>query len=147
MDDEITTAQLAQLFSVTAKTIADLGKRKIIERGNKRGTWRLFESVNGYVTHLRAEAAVRGGEEAAQANARLGQAQAALAEAKAVQLRSELVEADAVEKLWANRLRAFRNRILGIPQRVQYLSPRQTVVLQQELRAALDELADESGRT
>ena len=93
------------------------------------------------------EAAVRGGEEAAQANARLGQAQAALAEAKAAQLRSELVEADAVEKLWANRLRDFRNRILGIPQRVQYLSPRQTVVLQQELRAALDELADESGRT
>lgn len=44
-------------------------------------------------------------------------------------------------------LRAFRNRILGIPQRVQYLSPRQTVVLQQELRAALDELADESGKT
>jgi phage terminase Nu1 subunit (DNA packaging protein) len=123
MDDEITTAQLAQLFSVTAKTIADLGKRKIIERGNKRGTWRLFESVNGYVSHLRAEAAVRGGEEAAQANARLGQAQAALAEAKAAQLRSELVEADAVEKLWANRLRAFRNRILGIPQRVQLSQP------------------------
>ena len=143
MDDEITTAQLAQLFSVTAKTIADLGKRKIIERGNKRGTWRLFESVNGYVSHLRAEAAVRGGEEAAQANARLGQAQAALAEAKAAQLRSELVEADAVEKLWANRLRAFRNRILGIPQRVQYLSARQTVALQQELRAALDELSDD----
>src|SRR5262249_25190873 len=100
------------------------------------------------VSHLRAEAAAKGGEEAAQAPARLGQAQAALAEAKAAQLRSELVEADAVEKLWANRLRAFRNRILGIPQRVQYLSARQTVVLQQELRAALDELADDSsGKT
>jgi len=32
-----------------------------------RGTWRLFESVNGYVSHLRAEAAAKGDEEAAQA--------------------------------------------------------------------------------
>jgi phage terminase Nu1 subunit (DNA packaging protein) len=71
-------------------------------------------------------------------------AQAALAEAKAAQLRSELVETDAVEKLWTSKLRAFRNRILGIPGRAQYLSARQTVVLQQELRAALDELADEA---
>jgi hypothetical protein len=35
-----------------------------------RGTWRLFESVNGYVSHLRAEAAAKGDEEAAQAHAR-----------------------------------------------------------------------------
>jgi phage terminase Nu1 subunit (DNA packaging protein) len=139
MDDEITTARLAQLFGVTGKTIADLGKRKIIERGEKRGTWRLFESVNGYVSHLRAEAAARGGEEAATARA-LGEAHAALEEAKAAQLRSELVEADAVEKLWTSKVHAFRNRILGIPQRVQYLSARQTVVLMQELRAALSEL-------
>jgi phage terminase Nu1 subunit (DNA packaging protein) len=90
-----------------------------------------------------AEAAARGGEEAAQP--RLGQAQAALAEAKAAQLRSELVETDAVEKLWTSKLRTFRNRILSIPGRVQYLSARQTVVLQQELRAALDELADDKG--
>ena len=90
-------------------------------------------------------ASARGGEEAAQARARLGQAQAALAEAKAAQLRSELVETDAVEKLWTSKLRAFRNRILGILGRVQYLSPWQTIVLQQELRAALDELADDKG--
>jgi phage terminase Nu1 subunit (DNA packaging protein) len=72
------------------------------------------------VKQLREEAAARGGEDAAAARARLGQAQAPLAEAKAAQLGSELVEADAVEKLWSSKLRAFRNRILGIPQRVQY---------------------------
>ena len=145
MDDEITTARLAQLFGVTAKTITDLGKRKIIERGEKRGTWRLFESVNGYVSYLRAEA-VGSDEEAASANAQLEQAQSAPAEGKTAQLGSELVEAGAIEKLWANRLRAFRNRVLGIHRRVQYLSARQTVVLQQELRAALDELAHDTGR-
>jgi hypothetical protein len=48
-----------------------------------------------------------------------------------------------VEKLWTSKLRTFRNRILSIPGRVQYLSARQTVVLQQELRDALDELANE----
>jgi phage terminase Nu1 subunit (DNA packaging protein) len=82
---------------------------------------------------------------AVQGRARLGQAQAALVEAKAAQLRSELIETDAVEKLWTSKLRAFRNRILGIPGRVQYLSARQTVALQQELRAALDELANDKG--
>ena len=90
---------------------------------------------------MRKTSAGRGGEAAEE----IGQAQAALAGAKVAQLRSELVEADAVEKLWTSRLQAFRNRILGVPQRVQYLSARQTVVLQQELRAALDELADEAG--
>jgi phage terminase Nu1 subunit (DNA packaging protein) len=69
MDDEIPTARLAQLFSVTPKTIADLGKRDIIVKGKKRGSWLLWDSVSGYVKHLREEAAARGGEEVAQARA------------------------------------------------------------------------------
>jgi phage terminase Nu1 subunit (DNA packaging protein) len=145
MDDEIMTARLAQLFSVTPKTIADLGKRDIIVKGKKRGSWLLWDSVSGYVKHLREEAAARGGEEAAQARARLGAAQADLATTKAAKLRGELVEASEVEALWRSKLKAFRNRITNIPGRVQYLSARQTVVLQQELRAALDELADDKG--
>jgi phage terminase Nu1 subunit (DNA packaging protein) len=145
IDAIVRTGELARLFDTTPKTISTLGKKGIIVPAGKRGRWRLEASVRSYVQHLRAEAAGRGGEEAAQARARLGQAQAALAEAKAAQLRSELVETDAVEKLWTSKLRAFRNRILGIPGRVQYLSARQTVVLMQELRAALDELADEAG--
>jgi phage terminase Nu1 subunit (DNA packaging protein) len=142
---KLSTAELAHLFGTTPKTIAHLGKRGIIEKGEKRGTWLLQPSVSGYAKHLREQAAARGGEEAVQGRARLGQAQAALVEAKAAQLRSELIETDAVEKLWTSKLRAFRNRILGIPGRVQYLSARQTVALQQELRAALDELANDKG--
>jgi hypothetical protein len=34
--------------------------------------------------------------------------------------------------------------MLAIPHRVEYLSARQTLTLTQELRACLDELADES---
>jgi hypothetical protein len=33
MNGEITTGALARLFDVTSKTIADLGKRRIIVRG------------------------------------------------------------------------------------------------------------------
>jgi phage terminase Nu1 subunit (DNA packaging protein) len=136
IDAIVRTDELARLFDTTPKNISPLGKKGIIVPAGKRGRWRLEASVRSYVQHLRAEAAGRGGEEAAQAP---------LAEAKAAQLRSELVETDAVEKLWTSKLRAFRNRILGVPQKVQYLSARQTVVLMQELRAALDELADEAG--
>jgi phage terminase Nu1 subunit (DNA packaging protein) len=105
--DEITTTRLAKLFDTTPKTVADLGKRGIIEKGEKRGTWLLQPSVAGYVRHLRAEAAGRGGEEGATARARLGEAQADLATTRAAKLRGELVETDAVEKLWTSKLRAF----------------------------------------
>jgi phage terminase Nu1 subunit (DNA packaging protein) len=105
--DEINTTRLAKLFDTTPKTVADLGKRGIIEKGEKRGTWLLQPSVAGYVRHLRAEAAGRGGEEGATARARLGEAQADLATTRAAKLRGELVETDAVEKLWTSKLRAF----------------------------------------
>jgi phage terminase Nu1 subunit (DNA packaging protein) len=82
MDTEITTARLAQLFDTTSKTIADLGKRDIIVKGGKRGSWKRDASISGYVKHLRAEAAARGGEAGQSARERLGQAQADLAEAK-----------------------------------------------------------------
>jgi phage terminase Nu1 subunit (DNA packaging protein) len=141
-DDTITTGRLAWLFDVTPKTIADLGKRGIIEHGPKRGTWRFASSVAGYCRHLRAEAAARGGEAAADARARLGQAQASLAEAKVGQLRGELVEAAEVERVWTTKLWAIRNRILAIPNRLRDLSPKQSVVLTREQRDALTELAD-----
>ena len=140
MDSEITSAAMQKLLGIGKVALNDLAKRGIAVRGEKRGTYRI-ETITRYCEHLRKTSARRGGEAAEE----IGQAQAALAGAKVAQLRSELVEADAVEKLWTSRLQAFRNRILGVPQRVQYLSARQTVVLQQELRAALDELADEAG--
>ena len=110
-----------------------------------RGCYRLEASLSGYCAHLRDIAAGRGGEDASAARARLGSTQANLAEAKAKQLSGELVEADAVEKLWTRKLKAFSNRVLAIPHRVEYLSARQSVTLRQELRAALTELANDKG--
>jgi phage terminase Nu1 subunit (DNA packaging protein) len=142
MDDEITTANLARLFDVTPKTIADLGKRGVIVPGTKRGTWQRDVSITRYVRHLRSEAAARGGEAGASARERLGQAQAVLAETKAKVLSGELVEAADVEAFWRGKLTAFRARVLAIPSRVKDLNARQSVSLSQELRQALNDLAD-----
>ena len=139
----LTTRELARLFGVTPKTIADLAKRKIIEKGAKRGSWLLHPSVTGYCKHLRTEAAARGGQ-AAEVRAKLREAQVDLANTRAAKMRGELIDASDVEKLWSSKLRALRNRILGIPHKVQYLSARQTMVLTQELRDALNELADDA---
>jgi phage terminase Nu1 subunit (DNA packaging protein) len=103
----------------------------------------LQASVSRYCAHLREQAAGRGGEAGAEMRARLGAAQADLAAEKVKAMRGEVLPTAEVEALWTSKLRAFRNRILAIPSRVQYLSARQTVVLTQELRDALTELADD----
>jgi phage terminase Nu1 subunit (DNA packaging protein) len=101
MNHEATTAELCNLFGASRETLSNLAKRSIIVRGTKRGTWLLQPSVSGYVKHLREEAAARGGEDAAAARARLGQAQADLATVKARKLAGELVEASEVEAFGA----------------------------------------------
>ena len=111
MTDEITTGALAKLFDT------------------------------GYVKHLRAEAAGRGGEAGVTAR-ELGAAQADLATTKAAKMRGELVEASEVETFWRGKLQAFRNRVLAVPSRLRDLTARQNVTLTQELRSALHELAD-----
>jgi phage terminase Nu1 subunit (DNA packaging protein) len=138
----LSTAELARLFDTTPKTIADLGRRSIIERAG-RGRWKLEASVTGYVRHLRAEAAGHGGEAGADVRARLASAQADLAAEKVKAMRGETLPTAEVEALWTSKLRAFRNRILAIPSRVNYLSLRQRESLTQELRVALTEFADD----
>ena len=142
MNDEITAGRLAQLLGVSAKTVAALVKNDVLVRGKKRGSYRL-ESVARYCQHLREGAAGRGNEAGADARARLGAAQADLATTKAAKMRGELVEVEAVETYWRGKLRSFRNRVLAVPSRVKDLSARQSVTLSSELRACLDELADD----
>jgi len=83
--------------------------------GSRKGTYALEPSISGYAKHLRRLAQGRHGTEETLAE---------------------------VEALWRGKLRAFHNRILAVPHRVPYLSARQRVVLTQELRDCLTELAD-----
>jgi phage terminase Nu1 subunit (DNA packaging protein) len=139
MDNEISGTALMKLLGIRKSVLAELVEKGIVTKGKGRGTYKL-ESVTRYCAHLRGEAAARGGQAASEARARLGQAQATLAEAKAKQLSGDLAE---VETFWRSKLKVFRNRVLAIPHRVEYLSARQRVTLTQELRACLDELADD----
>jgi phage terminase Nu1 subunit (DNA packaging protein) len=92
---------------------------------------------------LREQAAGRGGEAGADVRARLGAAQADLAAEKVKAMRGETLPTAEVEALWTSKLRAFRNRVLVVPSKVKDLSARQSVMLTQELSAALTELADQ----
>jgi hypothetical protein len=141
MDELISTSRLKALLGVGKAALTELSARGILQRGAKKDTYRLEASVRGYIASLREQASTRGSEAAVEARA-LGAAPADLSEVKAEQLRGEL-EAAEVEKLSTSKLRVFRDRILAIPHRVQYLSARQTMVLTQELRAAIDELTDD----
>jgi phage terminase Nu1 subunit (DNA packaging protein) len=75
--------------------------------------------------------------------ARLGAAQADLAAEKVKAMRGQVLPTVEVEAFWSGKLKAFRNRILSVPNRMCDLSARQSVTLTQELRVALTELADD----
>jgi phage terminase Nu1 subunit (DNA packaging protein) len=122
--------------------LGELAQKGIVVRGTKRGSYALQASVSGYCQHLREQAAGRGGESGADVRARLGAAQADLAAEKVKAMRGETLPTTEVEA-WTSKLRAFRNRILAIPIRVKDLSARQMENLMQELRACLEELADD----
>jgi phage terminase Nu1 subunit (DNA packaging protein) len=142
MSDEIASAELQRLLGINKSALSELAQDGIVERGEKRGTDQLEASVSGYCKHLRDVASARGGEDGVAVRAKLASAQADLAAEKVKQLRCQTLPTVEVEAFWRGKLKAFRNRILGIPGRVRDLSARQSVTPTQELRAALTELAD-----
>ena len=82
MGNQVTAHALANMLGVSKKAISDLAKRGVIAPVS-RGRYALEASVNSYCAYLRAMAASRSGEDAAEARARLGLAQATLAATKA----------------------------------------------------------------
>ena len=143
MKDEIASAALQRLLGINKSVLGELAQKGIIVRGEKRGSYALQASVSCYCQHLREQAAGRGGEAGADVRARLGAAQADLAAEKVKAMRGETLPTAEVEALWTSKLRTFRNRILAIPHKVKDLSARQMENLMQELRACLEELADD----
>jgi phage terminase Nu1 subunit (DNA packaging protein) len=142
MDDTVSSAELQSVLGVNSGMLATLARDGVVQRAKQRGRYLLTPSVQGYIKHLRDAAAGRGGEDAAKARARLGQAQATLAETKAKVLSGELVDASAVEAKWTSACRAIRATVLAVADRMRDLPPRQHVKLAQELRAALSDLAN-----
>lgn len=52
MDTEITSGAMQKLLGINKVSLADLAKRGFVERGDKRGCYRLEASVSGYCRHL-----------------------------------------------------------------------------------------------
>ena len=142
-----TSAELAQLLGVTARTVTDLARRGIAVRDGNR--YAVAESVRRYCAHLRELANGRGGEGAVASataqRARLAKAQADLAETKNAAMRGELVSAAEVEAEWSGILRGVRAGLLAVPSRcaarLGHLTTHDVAEIDAEVRAALAEVA------
>ena len=147
MTKALTVGEMAALLGVSEREVRDLAKRGLLRR-LQRGTYAL-SSITGYVTHLRAIAAGRGGESAAltlsKERARLAREQADEREMRNRQLRAELVPAADVAREWSDVLRTVRAGVMAVPSRVRatlpHLTAHDVATLDGELRRTLEGIA------
>jgi phage terminase Nu1 subunit (DNA packaging protein) len=117
----VNTDVLADLFGFTRQRINQLAKEGILEK-QAAGRYPLKKNVQRYIDYLRTG---RGGSESEDAEAKLTEekflhekAKREIAELKLARLRNQLHSAADVELVLTNMLVTFRNRILGIPDKV-----------------------------
>lgn len=144
----VTAVELAAYLDVIPRTVWRLADEGLVVRAG-RGRYDLAASVRTYVTHIRAMAAGRAGDE--QAGLTAERARLAREQADAVALRNaiargEMVPAADVEREWSSILRNVRSRMLAVPSRVAARVPTLTkadvALVEHEVAAALTELAD-----
>ena len=139
---------LAELFGISERAVRDLAKDGTLQRTG-RGAYGFTASVRAYCARLRDTAAGRGGESATNTltaeRARLAREQAEGQAMKNAALRRDLVPAADVEREWADVLRTVRAGVLAVPSRVQqrlpHLSAHDVAEIDQEVRAALMQVA------
>lgn len=118
---------------------------------SSRDRYNLLESTKNYVTHLRGIASGRGGakniESLTDERARLAKEQADSQELKNAIMRGEYVSATEVEFTWCEIMRRVRSKVISVPSRVQQMLAHLTVhdveTIDRELRAALEDVADD----
>src|SRR5215207_10554329 len=115
----VTAAELGDHIGVSARAVADLGKRGIAVKAGP-GRWRLKESVARYCDDLRRQAKGMGGEpvsaSAAAERGRLAKEQADALVLKNARLRGSLLDAEATElqpRAMTTRLDHVRRRALA----------------------------------
>ena len=144
----ISTADLCDMWGITSGMMTQLVRRGIAVRIG-HGAFDLAASTHNYMTHLRAVAAGRGGEDdqlrLTKERARLASEQADAQALKNAALRGELVKAEDVERAWGDVLRQVRARILAVPSRLRQslpLAPTDAEMIDRELRDALQEIGN-----
>ncbi len=143
----VTAEQLAQVLGCSAFNVRQLAVNGVIPKTG-RGRYPLFGSIRAYSEHMRNLVTGRGEGTPAAERKRLASAQASLAELKARKASGELVEAAVVQAEWTDVLSKLRARLLAIPSRVGSSGAAVDQIvflaeLDREIRAALEELADD----
>jgi phage terminase Nu1 subunit (DNA packaging protein) len=95
-DGSVSAATLGAFLGISARAVADLGKRGIAVRAGP-GRWRLRESVARYCDDLRRPAKGNGGEAASASAVGFAAAQADLVALRVARQRDELLDARDVE--------------------------------------------------
>ena len=130
---------------MSTRTLRDLATRGIVVRASQRNLYNFPASTQKYCAHLREQAAGRAGDaQAGLTSERARQAKEA-ADAQAMKnaiTRSELIPVGTVHATWTGILTDVRSAILAVPSRLPELSRAQAEMVDRELRAALERLAD-----
>jgi len=147
----VNTDVLAKLFGVTRRYINQLAKEGVLER-RAPGRWPLEPNISKYIEFLRTGKTDKEGQEAKsiywEERAKHEAAKREMAELKLSKLKNQMHDAADVEMIMTNMLTIFRNRILGIPQK---LAPKLislnnlaeiSSIIEDEILEALTELKD-----
>ncbi|HEY8214321.1 MAG TPA: hypothetical protein VIG36_09365 [Methylocystis sp.] len=128
-NEQVSAAVVANWTQCDERTVREYAERGVITRV-ARGKYALKTCVQAISRHLREVAAGRGGEaaglELSAERARLAKEQADGQAIKNATLRGELIEADIVERRWADILSSVKAQMLGIPSELAQALPHLT---------------------
>lgn len=145
--DTVTAAELGEWLNLSPARLHALAREGVIPR--QAGRFELRPAIRAYVEHIRAgqKGRLTSNPDLAAQKLRIAEEQAdklAIANAKT---RGELLDSKAVAASWARVLVDVRAAMLAIPQRVAgrcALDRTTAGTLDEEIRAALEALADEN---
>jgi phage terminase Nu1 subunit (DNA packaging protein) len=135
----MSASELAGLLNVSDRTVRDLAAKAVLVR-TATGRYALHASVQGYIGHVRAEAAASTGTATLAAQrAREAKERADRLALQNATARRELIPAAEVEAAWTTILRDVRARMLAVPSRLTQLAGITADDVEREIRAALAE--------
>ncbi len=149
----VNTGVLAKLFGVTSRYVNQLAKEGVLEK-RAPGRWPLEQNVNRYIEFLRSGKKDPEEQESRsiywEEKAKHEAAKREMAELQLAKLKNQMHDATIVELVMTDMLTTFKNRLLGLPQKI---SPKViglksisevNDMLASEINEALAELSDYS---
>ncbi len=141
-------SMLAKLFDCDERTIRNLAAKGVVIRQG-RGRYAFIPSVQGYVRHLREQAAGRLGDtekaDVVLENALLKRSQREYTDLRKALLAGTVVRVDEIGEGWTRIVRAVRSGVLSATGKIRFALPHLTVFDEEEidriLRQALEDAA------